>query len=92
MTYATFLEEAYQAIRAQAPSVWQLAAMPVWMRAIGEVLLHLPPDLHREWADQYAALLVVKYGHIEPGVAALCVRHGLTEAQAHWPKPVQVAR
>lgn len=92
MRYRDFLEEAYQAIRAQAPSVWQLVAMPQWIKSVGELLLHMPPELQREWADQYATLLVIKYGHIEPGVAAVCVRHGLTEAEAHWPKRVEVVR
>lgn len=92
MTYALFLEEAYQSIRAQAPPVWQLVAMPVWIQSIGELLLHMPPALQQEWADQYAALLVIKYGHIQPGIAAVCVRHGLNEAEAHWPTRVKVGR
>lgn len=92
MRYRDFMEVAYQAIRESAPTVGNMLALSGWLRSIGELLLHMPPDLQREWADQYATLLVIKYGHIEPGIAALCVRQGLTEAQAHWPTRVEVVR
>lgn len=92
MTYARFLEEAYRAIWAQAPPVGNFAAATEWLRSIGEVLLHLPPELQREWADQYATLLVIKYGHIRPDIALVCVRYGLNEAEAHWPTRVEVGR
>lgn len=69
-----------------------LTRAPGWLRSIGELLLHMPPEMQREWADQYATLLVVKYPHMSPDVAAVCVRYGLTEARAHWPTRVAVVR
>lgn len=92
MRYRDFWEEAYRAIRAQAPPLWQLHDGAAWLRSIGELLLHMPPELQQEWADQYATLLVITYGHICAEVAVVCVRHGLTEAQAQWPARVAVVR
>lgn len=92
MTYALFVEDSYRAMRESAPTVGNMLALSWWLRSIGELLLHMPPELQREWADQFAALIVIKYGHIEPGIAALCVRQGLADAQAQWPTRVAVVR
>lgn len=85
LTYGTFLEQAYHAIRAQAPHVAQVDRMQPWLLSIGEILLRMPPELQREWAEQYTVLLIVKYGHLAPDVARVCIRHGLKEAEASWP-------
>ncbi len=86
MTYATFLEQAFRAVREQAPSVTQIAELRPWLRSIGELLLGMPPDVQRYWHERYAILMVIKYHHIHPHIARVCVRHGLDEAEAQWPK------
>lgn len=87
MTYEIFLEQSYRAIREQAPHVAQVDRLQPWLLSIGELLLRMPPDLQHEWAEQYAVLIMITYGSIVPDVARVCVRHGLTEAEARWPKP-----
>lgn len=92
MTYQTFLEQSYRALREEAPPVWQIDRLEGWVRSIGELLLHMPGEVQREWAEQYAVLIMITYGYIAPDIARVCVRHGLTEAEARWPNPLQRVR
>lgn len=90
MRYADFLEEAYHAIREQAPSAADGERFPAWVVSVGEILQAMPFSEANYWTDQYASLLVVKYPHITPNLAYVCLRHGLTEAQAGWPRHLPV--
>lgn len=86
MTYRDFLEEAYQAVWREAPPVMEISRVEQWTRSIGELLLHMPPELQRRWEEQYATIISMKYGHIPRDIARVCVRHGLNQAEAAWPK------
>lgn len=87
MRYVDSLEEAYHAIREQAPTA-ALAGerFPAWIVSVGELLQSMPFLEANYWTDQYATLLIVKYPHITPNLAYVCLRHGVTEAQAAWPR------
>lgn len=91
MRYADFLEQAYKGIRESAPPVAEGERLHDWLLSIGQLLALMPLDLRAAWADQYAALLVIKYGHIIPDVAMITVRHATDEAAARWPKPLTEA-
>lgn len=92
MIYATFLEESYLAIREQAPHVAQIDRVQPWLVSIGEVLLGMPPAVQAIWLDQYAVLVMLKYGYLHPDVAVASIRYGLTMAQARWPKVTERVR
>lgn len=91
MMYEDFLEQAYQGIRESAPHVGDCERLHHWLLSIGEMLAVMPLALRESWSDQYAALLVIKYGHIHPAVATIAIRHALDEAVGRWPKPLQKA-
>jgi len=86
MRYADFLEESYAAVRASAPPVADCQKLHNWLLSIGELLFLMPLALRASWADQYAALLVIQYGHINPTVATVAIRHAIDEAAGRWPK------
>lgn len=86
MTYATFLEQAFRAVREQAPAVTQTTEMQPWLRSIGELLLGMPTNVRRDWRERYAILMVIKYHHIHLNIARVCVQSGLDEAESQWPK------
>lgn len=91
MRYADFLEEAYKAIRESAPPVGEYQRLHEWLLSIGHMLALMPLAMRSGWADQYAALLVIKYGHIGPEVAAIALRHAIDEAAAMWLPPLTEA-
>ena len=91
MRYVDFLEQSYAAIRASAPPVADCAALHTWLLSIGELLFLMPLSLRAAWADQYEALLIIKYGHINESVAKSALRHALDEAAGRWPKPLTKA-
>lgn len=81
MTYNAFLEESYRALRASAPLLAAGPAWDGWLKQIGELLVGLPPETQTYWVDQYATLLVVKYGGIVPAAAFGCVQRALAQAR-----------
>ena len=91
MRYHVLLEESYKAIREQAPPVGECQRLHDWLLSIGQLLALMPLDMRSGWADQYAALLVIKYGHISPAVATITIRHSIDEAAGRWPKPLTEA-
>lgn len=85
MTYANFLEDAFQAIRDSAPVVTEGPRLHAWLLSIGELLISLPVEEQDYWLERYGVLLVIKYHHIEPAIATNCLRHGMDVARASWP-------
>lgn len=88
MRYDDFLEQSYRALRDAAPPVADYQRLHEWLLAIGEMLALMPLALRESWSDQYGALLVIKYGHINPTVATCAIRHAIDEAAGRWPKPL----
>lgn len=91
MRYVDFLEQSYPAIREQAPPVADCARLHNWLLSIGELLALMPLSMRDGWADQYAALLVITYGHISPAIATITIRHAIDEAAGRWPRPLEKA-
>lgn len=91
MRYSDFLEQAYKGIRESAPPVAVGEPLNEWLLSIGQLLALMPLDLRAAWADQYAALLVITYGHISSDVATIALRHATDEAAGRWPKPLTEA-
>lgn len=80
MTYATFLQETYQALRLTIPAQPCGAAWDAWLDGVGAVLLDLAPGAQLQWMQRYAVLVLIAYGNLLPCRAEAYLVSGLVRA------------
>jgi len=86
MRYDDFIEDAYKAIREQAPPINGCDRLHEWLLSIGDLLALMPYADRASWIEQYAILIIAKYPHITTAAARVTLKHATDEASGRWPK------